>query len=362
MLFLDYSEDTAIKKNEVITKPNKKDFIEHANKNIPLERGKLESIFQAFSFSPRDSWPLTPEGYKSRDWQPWKFRRKLSLLSKPIVQLSKSDNPTVLISPQLIREAIVYVLRNSYEASFDEKYYRTSAMVKWIGHKRNHYGHEFNKKVANRLCTLGWETRFDIKLTEVLNINLDKNYGDIDVLAWGREKQRILVIECKDLLFAKTHGEIANQIGEFRGVYTKKGKPVTTEDLQVAGAMTAWMVDAINPSLMQTLEGQPVLVHAGPFANIAIGQSSVIADKVGLKLADYHVTESGFGADIGFEKFWNLKCRFSGLIPDCAVVVATIRALKCHGGAPVPVPGKPMPESIKGIGKMTLLGVFKLDY
>ncbi len=138
--------------------------------------------------------------------------------------------------------------------------------------------------------------------------------------------------------------DMRERMGKIVVAYTKKGKPVTTEDLQVAGAMTAWMVDALNPSLMQTLEGQPVIVHAGPFANIAIGQSSVIADKVGLKLADYHVTESGFGADIGFEKFWNLKCRFSGLKPDCAVVVATIRALKCHGGAPVPVPGKPMPE------------------
>ncbi len=138
--------------------------------------------------------------------------------------------------------------------------------------------------------------------------------------------------------------DMRERMGKIVVAYTKKGKPVTTEDLQVAGAMTAWMVDALNPSLMQTLEGQPVIVHAGPFANIAIGQSSIIADKVGLKLADYHVTESGFGADIGFEKFWNLKCRYSGLKPDCAVVVATIRALKCHGGAPVPVPGKPMPE------------------
>ena len=138
--------------------------------------------------------------------------------------------------------------------------------------------------------------------------------------------------------------DMRERMGKIVVAYTKKGKPVTTEDLQVAGAMTAWMVDALNPSLMQTLEGQPVIVHAGPFANIAIGQSSIIADKVGLKLGDYHVTESGFGADIGFEKFWNLKCRYSGLKPDCAVVVATIRALKCHGGAPVPVPGKPMPE------------------
>ena len=146
------------------------------------------------------------------------------------------------------------------------------------------------------------------------------------------------------LAIANDLKDMRERMGKIVVAYTKKGKPVTTEDLQVAGAMTAWMVDALNPSLMQTLEGQPVIVHAGPFANIAIGQSSVIADKVGLKLADYHVTESGFGADIGFEKFWNLKCRYSGLKPDCAVVVATIRALKCHGGAPVPVPGKAMPE------------------
>ncbi len=130
--------------------------------------------------------------------------------------------------------------------------------------------------------------------------------------------------------------------------YDKKGNEVTTADLEVDGAMTAWMLNTINPNLMQTLEGQPVLVHAGPFANIAIGQSSIIADRMGLKLGDYHITESGFGADIGFEKFWNLKCRFSEHKPNCAVIVATIRALKCHGGAPVPKPGLPMPKEYEG--------------
>ncbi len=142
--------------------------------------------------------------------------------------------------------------------------------------------------------------------------------------------------------------DMRERMGKIVVAYNKKGKPVTTEDLDVAGAMTAWMVEALNPNLLQTLEGQPVLVHAGPFANIAIGQSSIIADRVGLKLADYHVTESGFGADIGFEKFWNLKCRFSGLKPNAAVLVATIRALKCHGGAPIPVPGKPIPAEYQG--------------
>jgi formate--tetrahydrofolate ligase len=126
--------------------------------------------------------------------------------------------------------------------------------------------------------------------------------------------------------------------------YDKKGNEVTTADLEVDGAMTAWMVDAINPNLLATIEGQPVFVHAGPFANIAIGQSSVIADMLGTKLGDYHVTESGFGADIGFEKFWNLKCRMSGLTPNAVVVVATVRALKMHGGGPAVKPGIPLGE------------------
>jgi len=141
--------------------------------------------------------------------------------------------------------------------------------------------------------------------------------------------------------------DMRERMGRIVVAYDKSGKPVTTEDLEVAGAMTAWMVEALNPNLMQTIEGQPVLVHAGPFANIAIGQSSIIADKVGLKLGEYHITESGFGADIGFEKFWNLKCRFSSLKPNAAVIVSTIRALKCHGGAPIPVPGRRMPEEYK---------------
>ena len=136
--------------------------------------------------------------------------------------------------------------------------------------------------------------------------------------------------------------DFRERMGKIVVAYSKTGKPVTTEDLEVAGAMTAWMVEALKPNLLQTVEGQPVFVHAGPFANIAIGQSSILADQLGLKLADYHVTESGFGADIGFEKFWNLKCRFSNLQPHCAVIVATVRALKSHGGGPPVPPGKPL--------------------
>ncbi|MBF7082707.1 formate--tetrahydrofolate ligase [Desulfallas sp. Bu1-1] len=138
--------------------------------------------------------------------------------------------------------------------------------------------------------------------------------------------------------------DLRERIGRIIVAYDKKGNPVTTEDLEVAGAMTAFMRNAINPTLMSTVEYQPVLVHAGPFANIAIGQSSIIADRIGLKMFDYHVTESGFAADIGFEKFWNVKCRFSGHTPHVSVLTATIRALKMHGGGPKVVPGRPLPE------------------
>jgi methylenetetrahydrofolate dehydrogenase (NADP+)/methenyltetrahydrofolate cyclohydrolase/formyltetrahydrofolate synthetase len=119
-------------------------------------------------------------------------------------------------------------------------------------------------------------------------------------------------------------------------------EPITAEDLNVAGAMTVLLKDAIMPNLMQTLAGSPAFVHCGPFANIAQGNSSIIADKIALKLADYVVTESGFGADCGMEKFMDIKCRVSGLVPNCVVLVTTVRALKMHGGGPTVVAGRPL--------------------
>jgi formyltetrahydrofolate synthetase len=124
-----------------------------------------------------------------------------------------------------------------------------------------------------------------------------------------------------------------------------KVEPITAEDLNVAGAMTVLLKDALMPNMMQTLAGSPAFVHCGPFANIAQGNSSIIADKIALKLADYVVTESGFGADCGMEKFMNLKCRYSGLVPDCVVIVCTVRALKMHGGGPKVVAGKPLDKA-----------------
>jgi formyltetrahydrofolate synthetase len=129
------------------------------------------------------------------------------------------------------------------------------------------------------------------------------------------------------------------------GRSAREVEPITAEDLNVAGAMTVLLKDALMPNLMQTLAGSPSFVHCGPFANIAQGNSSIIADRIALRLADYVVTESGFGADCGMEKFMDLKCRYSGLVPNCVVLVSTIRALKMHGGGPKVVAGKPLDEA-----------------
>ncbi|HUU64909.1 MAG TPA: formate--tetrahydrofolate ligase [Dehalococcoidales bacterium] len=139
--------------------------------------------------------------------------------------------------------------------------------------------------------------------------------------------------------------DLRERLNNITVAYDKQGNPVTTGDLEVGGAMTAWMRNTVNPTLCSTVEYQPLMVHAGPFANIAVGQSSIIADRIGLKMFDYHVTESGFAADIGFEKFWNVKCRYSGLKPHVSVLTTTIRALKMHGGGPKVVAGLALPDA-----------------
>jgi formate--tetrahydrofolate ligase len=157
-------------------------------------------------------------------------------------------------------------------------------------------------------------------------------------IAVGSELMAILSV-------ATDLADLKERINNITVAFDKSGKPVTCRDLEVGNAMAAFMRNTINPTLMCTAEYNPCFVHAGPFANIAVGQSSIIADRVGLKLFDYHVTESGFAADIGFEKFWNVKCRFSGLKPHVSVLTSTIRALKMHGGGPKVVPGKALDEA-----------------
>jgi len=220
------------------------------------------------------------------------------------------------------------------------------ALTSRMQHERNYNDQELSKRNLRRLridasnVQMGWVMDFCAQALRNIVIGLGGRMNGFTMqsrfdIAVSSEVMAILSI-------ARDLKDLREMIGKITVAYDYRGNPITAEDLEVAGAMTAFMRESINPTLLQTVEGQPVLVHAGPFANIAIGQSSIIADRVGLKLFDYHITESGFAADIGFEKFWNVKCRISGLTPNVSVITATIRALKMHGGGPRVAPGIPL--------------------
>ncbi len=157
------------------------------------------------------------------------------------------------------------------------------------------------------------------------------------------------------LALSRSLRDMRQRLGRIVVGYTAAHEPVSAEELRAAGAMTVMMRDAIKPNLLQTLENTPVLVHAGPFGNIAHGNSSVIADLIGIHTGDFLITEAGFGADMGAERFFNIKCRTSGLTPDAAVVVTTVRALKVHAGAHHVVAGRPFlpPSSRSGPTRCT---------
>ena len=149
------------------------------------------------------------------------------------------------------------------------------------------------------------------------------------------------------LALAASYDDLRMRLGRIIVGVTKNGTPVTAEDLKAAGAMAVLLRDAFKPNLLQTIENTPAIIHAGPFGNIAHGNSSVIADQIAVRCADFVVTESGFGADLGFEKFVDIKCRASGLAPSAAMIVATVRACKLHGGDLDVKPGRPLPEELQ---------------
>ena len=223
------------------------------------------------------------------------------------------------------------------------------ALTARMQHERNYDDNELAKRSKMRRLDIdptrvemGWILDFCAQSLRNIIIGIGGRMDGFTMqskfgIAVGSELMAMLSI-------ARDLADLRQRMDNITVAFDKKGKVVTTGDLEVGGAMTAWMRNAINPTLCSTVEYQPCMVHAGPFANIAVGQSSIIADRIGLKMFDYHVTESGFAADIGFEKFWNVKCRYSGLKPHVSVLTTTIRAMKMHGGGPKVTPGLPLSD------------------
>jgi formate--tetrahydrofolate ligase len=224
------------------------------------------------------------------------------------------------------------------------------ALTSRMQHERNYNDEELAKRTGMRRLNvdptrveMGWIMDFCAQSLRNIVIGLG---GRMDGYPMQSKFGIAVSSELMAMLSIVTDlADLRKRMDEITVAFDRDGNIVTTKDLEVGGAMTAWMRNTINPTLMCTVEYQPCMVHAGPFANIAVGQSSIIADRIGLKMFDYHVTESGFAADIGFEKFWNVKCRYSGLKPHVSVLTTTIRALKMHGGGPKVVAGLPLPQS-----------------
>ena len=224
------------------------------------------------------------------------------------------------------------------------------ALTARMQHERNYSDEELTKRTRMRRLNvdptrveMGWILDFCAQSLRSIVIGLG---GRMDGYTMQSKFGIAVSSELMAMLSIVTDlPDLRRRMDEITVAFDREGNTVTTKDLEVGGAMTAWMRNTINPTLMCTVEYQPCMVHAGPFANIAVGQSSIIGDRIGLKMFDYHVTESGFAADIGFEKFWNVKCRYSGLKPHVSVLTTTIRALKMHGGGPKVVAGRPLPES-----------------
>jgi len=196
--------------------------------------------------------------------------------------------------------------------------------------------------------TISWNRVVDLNDSALTNINVGK-VSKHKFEGYPRDSGYDITVASEImaiLALASDLKDLRTRLGRIVVAQTKDGKPVTAEDLKAAGAMTVILKDALKPNLIQTLENTPAIMHCGPFANIAQGNNSIIADKMALKLADYVVTESGFGADCGAEKFLNIKCRVAGYEPSCVILVATIRALKLHGGAFEFPPGKTPPKEV----------------
>ena len=218
-------EKMAIEKRKTVFSACQSEITEYCRKSeISSEEEALKAL-RVFSLKPRGNWASPPEGYTGRDIYPWLFRRRLSLLLKPYVKMNEDEDPLYIISPGISSDALIYTLRIYLDGNIEAERCHSSEMKKWIGNETNRRGHNFNKTVAKELETLGYKAKADVDISSIVSKqDLDKNYGDIDVLAWSTDEAKIYLIECKDLYYAKTTKEIAEQLTEFKGE-DRNGEP-----------------------------------------------------------------------------------------------------------------------------------------
>lgn len=222
--FVDYVENVGLEAGKPVFELKKSRLLDVRLGEKTLAADVACQLVDHLLFTSRPSWRVVPAGYEDKDRFLWRYRRALSVLRRPLVQLDDAEDPTIIVAPGLLRDAFIYMLGNYYRGDFPLRQL-SPKMHKWAGKSRDRIGHDFNAKVAARLQELGWRTDVEVKPSKILRKRLDKDYGDVDVLAWNEQTSRVLVIECKDVQYRKTEGEIAEQLADFRGECKADGKP-----------------------------------------------------------------------------------------------------------------------------------------
>lgn len=221
--YLDDIEEYARKADLPVVPLHRSELL--ALRSKELSEQVVKRVLAELTLVPRPDWDVAPDGFTMKDVVPWRYRRRLSMVSCPILQLEATDDPLCVVAPSFMRHAFVYRLDRSYRAEFDESHFTSPAMRRWIGSRRNEAGHRFNREVGDELERHGWRCKTGIT-PSALGIDIEgKDYGDVDVLAWHAVQKRVVAIECKDVIFAKTPGEVARQLREFRGDVDDQGDP-----------------------------------------------------------------------------------------------------------------------------------------
>ena len=222
--FLDALDDLGVKEKKAVFEVPKSRLLQIALDGKELPAASTAALVNAFIFASRSSWRKIPQGYEERDIHPWRFRRRLTTLRRPLVQLDEKEDPTIIVAPGIVREAFGYMVSGYHRGDFPARQLK-SKMRAWAGKAANKQGKEFSANVSERLKELGWNTDRDVKITKLLRKGFERDYGDVDTLAWNANTGRVLIVECKDVQFRKTFGEIAEQLSDFRGEIRSDGKP-----------------------------------------------------------------------------------------------------------------------------------------
>ncbi|VAW77333.1 hypothetical protein MNBD_GAMMA12-3179 [hydrothermal vent metagenome] len=277
-LYIDFIEDMGINENKAIISKPKSNFINAAIEENIICKEAVEAILKTMTLLNHSNSKDIPDGFNYRDRQFWRFKRRLSILRRPFIQLETDKDPILIVAPGLVRDSVRYMLQNYYSGGFAGWQLQTSEMRRWVGKSMHKRGTDFSIKVSESLSKLGWNTELELPVTKLLRMGFDTNYGDIDVLAWNYETKRILLIECKDVQFRKTPSEIAEQLADFRGVINDNGKP-------------DYLLKHLNRIKIITTNYEALLSYAGMDVNSIIEGHLIFKNAVPMQYAWEHMKE-----------------------------------------------------------------------